>query len=105
MRKSRGRHATPEPEIAEPVPVVNRPVDFGVRMGGSRLGERLVAAGLASQSDIESALHQLPSVLGARLGRLLVERGAISEFDLARTLADQHKLPMADLRRITPTAE
>src|SRR4051794_35132026 len=106
MRKSRGRHASPEPETIEsPAPVTRRPADLAVRMGGSRLGERLVAAGLASQADIESALSQLPSVLGARLGRLLVERGAISEFDLARTLADQHQLPMVDFRRVTPTVE
>ena len=107
MRKSRGRHATAEaePSASSPVAVATRPADLAVRPGGPRLGERLVAAGLANPKEIEDALNQLPSLLGMKLGRLLVERGAISEADLARTLADQHELPMVDLRRVTPTDE
>ena len=42
------------------------------------------------------------SASGKRLGELLVELGAIDDFDLARVLATQLDLPLADLRQSTP---
>jgi len=106
MRKARGRH------VAEPVEAAKAPqgaaaalADTSVQPGGGRLGERLVAAGLATREDIEVALLQLPGRLGFRLGRLLVERGAITDSVLARVLADQHGVPTADLRVATPSSE
>ncbi|HVU91917.1 MAG TPA: GspE/PulE family protein [Jatrophihabitans sp.] len=108
MKRGRGRSGTDTidaPRHARPEPVAQAPSDLAVRPGGSRIGERLVAAGLATQQEIEAALAQLPDRLGVRLGRLLVERGAIAEADLARVLADQHGAPTVDLRVATPTKE
>ena len=106
MRKSRGRHVA-EPVEAPRVVQGTPPAlaDMSVQPGGQRLGERLVAAGLATREDIEMALLQLPGRLGSRLGRLMVERGAITDDVLARVLADQHGVPTADLRVATPSAE
>jgi type IV pilus assembly protein PilB len=109
MKLTRGTKHSAEPadaSIDRPSAVATlEPGDLSVRPGGKRLGELLVDRGLASPEDIEAALGQLPSRLGARLGRLLVEHGAITETDLAKVLAEQHGLPLVDLRSVTPDAD
>jgi type IV pilus assembly protein PilB len=109
MKISRGAKHSVEPAdapVARPSAVATlEPGDLSVRPGGKRLGELLVDRGLATSEDVEAALGQLPSRLGAKLGRLLVEHGAITETDLAKALAEQHGLPLIDLRSVTPDAD
>lgn len=60
----------------------------------SRLGERLVAAGLLTQQQVEEALRA-QVVWGARLGTNLVELGYIDLETLTTQLAKQHDRPAA----------
>ena len=60
-----------------------------------RLGERLVAEGLVSPSDVETALGLQPQ-LKSRLGAILVRLGALSEDALYGVLAQQLGLPLLD---------
>ncbi len=56
----------------------------------------LVARGLLTNRDLQHALaHQ--SRTGDQLGRILVARGLVHRLALGRTLADQWRLPFADL--------
>lgn len=79
-----------------------RPSDVSVAPSGTRLGERLVQAGLASPDQISDALTRLQAGSHSRLGQLLVEQGVISEHVLAHWLADQHGLRTVDLRLVAP---
>ena len=63
--------------------------------GASRLGEVLVAKGLVSASDVETALGLQPQ-LKQRLGAILVRLGALSEDALYGALAEQLRLPLLD---------
>jgi type IV pilus assembly protein PilB len=90
---------------AQPAEVVEAPRDLTIDPQGDRLGERLVAAGRASQQHVESVLGRMSETPGARLGQRLVQTGAITEVDLARTLAEQRGLPLVDLREVQPSAE
>jgi general secretion pathway protein E len=60
-----------------------------------RLGELLVAKGLVSRADVESALGLQPQ-LKQRLGAILVRLGALSEDALYGGLAEQLGLPLLD---------
>ena len=72
--------------------------DVSVRLEGS-FGERLVAQGMITPTQLREALLQQPAS-GKRLGNLLVELGALDDRDLARELAREFDLPLADLRRL-----
>ena len=106
MRRTRARHTAeePAPELGGGTAVATVPEDLSVRPGGTRLGERLVAAELASPEDIAAALAE-SQASGKRLGRVLVERGVIDEEELASMLATQHNVPMVDFRTVTPAAD
>jgi type IV pilus assembly protein PilB len=78
-----------------------RPADLKVQPGGARLGEMLVAANLATNEQVVSALSAMGSS-GRSLGSQLIADGAISERDLAETLAVQQGLAVVDLRQIIP---
>ena len=60
----------------------------------SRLGERLIAAGLLTHEQLEQALRA-QVVWGGRLGTNLVELGCIDLDTLANALGAQHGLPPA----------
>jgi type IV pilus assembly protein PilB len=69
-----------------------------------RLGERLVAKGLITHTQLSEALLQ-QAASGKRLGALLIELGILDERGLALVLAEQANLDMADLRKVTPDPE
>ncbi|HET9953268.1 MAG TPA: hypothetical protein VFQ61_02125, partial [Polyangiaceae bacterium] len=64
---------------------------------GTRLGEVLVEAGLASAEDIDFALSEQRKRGGKRIGQILIEMNLISEVDLARALARKFQLTFLDL--------
>jgi type II secretory ATPase GspE/PulE/Tfp pilus assembly ATPase PilB-like protein len=66
---------------------------------GTRLGEVLIEAGLATSEDIEKALSEQRRRGGKRIGQILVEMGLVSEVDLSMTLAKKFQLPFVDLER------
>lgn len=66
---------------------------------GTRLGEVLIEAGLATAQDIELALAEQRKRGGKRIGQILVELNLISETDLSMTLAKKFQLPFLDLDR------
>ena len=63
----------------------------------SRLGDVLIARGLASEEEIRTAIDAQSSS-GKRLGQLLVENRVVGESDLLQVLADQFALPYVKLR-------
>jgi type IV pilus assembly protein PilB len=102
-----------EPIPADPnTPADDRPVrveqtddrDMQVAPEGGRFGELLVRKQLVSRGAIMEALLQQTGT-GKRLGNLLVDAGAITDRQLAETLAEQLQLPLADLRNDRPGAE
>ncbi len=95
-----GPAITPAEGLPEPAP------DAGETSpdGRTKLGELLVERSLVSHSQLAEALLQ-QSASGKRIGQLLVELGALDEHGLARTLAEQLGLPLADLRRSSPDDE
>jgi len=88
--------------VPPPVEPAVTPADLAVRTGGNRLGELLVAAGLATREQVVAALTELQRGAGKRVGQLLVDLGTIGERDLAQILAHQHALEVVDLREVTP---
>ncbi|MDT5037001.1 MAG: type pilus assembly protein PilB [Micromonosporaceae bacterium] len=78
------------------------PTDLAVKAGGTRLGEMVVDANLASRDQILAALAELRTQRGKRIGQLLIELGTLTERDLAGVVAKQRSLDVADLRTVTP---
>jgi type IV pilus assembly protein PilB len=72
--------------------------------GIRQLGELLLSEGVVTGDDLQSALLS-QSKSGRRLGAELVALGAIDDLQLARALAGQTGLPLADLSQETPSAE
>jgi type IV pilus assembly protein PilB len=104
VRLTRGRQAAPE----APAPAVEAPrgpADLNLEPGGTRLGERLVDTKRASREAVLAALADLQNGATTPLGRLLVERGALSEENLAATLAERYELPLVDFRLVTADPE
>jgi type II secretory ATPase GspE/PulE/Tfp pilus assembly ATPase PilB-like protein len=64
---------------------------------GTRLGEVLIEAGLATAEDIEKALSEQRKRGGRRIGQILIEMNLVSEVDLSMTLAKKFQLPFLDL--------
>jgi type IV pilus assembly protein PilB len=79
-----------------------RPADLTVEPDGKRLGELLLAAGLAERDQIVAALTEAQRGAGKRLGQLLADRGVVTERDVARTLAARDDLEMVDLGQVAP---
>ncbi|HEX2735839.1 MAG TPA: ATPase, T2SS/T4P/T4SS family [Polyangiaceae bacterium] len=67
------------------------------RRKGTRLGEVLVEAGLATPQDIDFALAEQRKRGGKRIGQILVEMKLVSEAALSMTLAKKFQLPFVDL--------
>jgi type II secretory ATPase GspE/PulE/Tfp pilus assembly ATPase PilB-like protein len=68
---------------------------------GTRLGEVLIEAGLASAADIEFALSEQRRRGGKRIGQILVDMNLVSEVDISATLAKKFQLPFVDLDTCT----
>ncbi|MDR9497819.1 MAG: ATPase, T2SS/T4P/T4SS family [Hydrogenovibrio sp.] len=64
-----------------------------------RLGESLLNQGLVNHSQMEFAL-QKQRVTKEKLGELLVRLGIVSEFDLAKHLAEQNELDYVDVEQV-----
>lgn len=64
---------------------------------GTRIGEVLIEAGLATAEDIERALSEQRRRGGKRIGQILVEMKLVSEVDLSMTLAKKFQLPFVNL--------
>jgi len=67
----------------------------------SRLGDLLVARGIASDEEVARALAEQART-GSRLGEVLVHSGIISEPELVAILAEQFQLPLVDLAEYDP---
>jgi type IV pilus assembly protein PilB len=106
MKRGRPRHGeATEEQVDVATPVSHAPLDLSVQAGGPRLGERMVASGLISEGDLNSALRAAHVDGTKRLSWILLERGLISDQDLAAALAEQQGLPLVDFRSVTPTPE
>jgi len=82
---------------ADPLPVPP-PLRIPARNRRRFLGEMLVAQGIISPEQLEEALRlQKKADKATRIGRLLVELGYVTELQLADLIADQFRLPSADL--------
>jgi len=68
---------------------------------GTRIGEVLIEAGLATAEDIEKALSEQRRRGGKRIGQILIELKLVSEVDLSMTLAKKFQLPFVDLDQCT----
>ncbi len=66
----------------------------------SRIGDAMLAAGLVNRDQLALAI-QKQQVTGERLGELMLRLGIVSEFDLARLLADQSGIPFVDIETQT----
>ncbi len=64
----------------------------------ARLGDRLVSAGLITQEELETALHE-SRLKGRRLGETFVQLGLVEEKDLLPVVAQQLRVPYANLRQ------
>ena len=99
-----GAPATPTPP--HPVsPAISTPTgSVPAAQYGVLLGQLLVQNGALTSSSLDDTLQQ-QAESGRRLGALLTEMGVVSERDLARALAEQVGLELADLTRIAPDPE
>jgi type IV pilus assembly protein PilB len=61
------------------------------------MGEMLVDAGVLSPDQLEEALRRQKAEKGTRLGRLLVDLGFATEAQICEVIADQLRIPAADL--------
>jgi type IV pilus assembly protein PilB len=82
-----------------------RSIDIGETQTESparvRIGDRLVARGLVSPTDLEQALA-LQKTRGLRLGEMLVEMGTVSSGEFARVLAEHLRVQHVDLAATQP---
>src|SRR4051812_40622578 len=99
-----GRHAAApeavalaEPEIAVPEQFIHEPAVAGQ----PRLGEILVQKTRVTHKQVAEALLQ-QSASGKPIGRLLVQLGALSDRELALSLAEQMQLALVDLSQEQP---
>src|SRR5690348_10654908 len=103
--RKRGAAVEPVTVVAAATGTPTRPEDLSIEPGGTRLGELLVDAGLASADQVRDALGRARHDTGKRVGQLLVELRTLTEVDLARMVAQQHRLDVVDLREVTPEAD
>src|SRR5689334_8307069 len=103
---SRARHAVSPSTSTSPSGSARieprRPVDLTVRPGGNRLGELLVAAGLATPEQVVAALTESQRT-PRFLGECLLDNGLLTERDLTIVVARQRGLDLVDLREVTPS--
>ncbi len=86
------------PDAVEPTAAF--PTDDGASGGSHRaarpIGDLLVSEGLVTREQVARAM-EIQHQSGGLLGRILVEMGALSDAQLARSLAQQWGLPYTDL--------
>ena len=78
---------------------LNTPAVTAISAGRRKIGALLVADGLVSQHQIETALAR-QQIERRRLGEVLVREGLVSEKDLVDALAAQLRLEVADLDQV-----
>jgi len=66
-----------------------------------RIGDLLVARGLATDEQVRAALDEQART-GSRLGDILVHEGILHEAELVAVLAEQFQLPLVDLTTVEP---
>jgi type IV pilus assembly protein PilB len=69
------------------------------------LGEMLIAQGIISPDQLAEALHIQKHEKGGRIGTLLVEMGYVTESQIADLIADQLRLPSADVHNVEASPE
>jgi cellulose synthase/poly-beta-1,6-N-acetylglucosamine synthase-like glycosyltransferase len=67
----------------------------------TRIGDLLVARGLATDDQVRDALEEQQRT-GSRLGDILVHAGIVKEPELVAILAEQFQLPLVDLSEYEP---
>lgn len=67
----------------------------------TRLGDLIVARGLATDDEVRAALEEQERT-GSRLGDILVHSGIVREAELVAILAEQFQLPLVDLSEYEP---
>ncbi|GAB2822012.1 GspE/PulE family protein [Lentzea nigeriaca] len=108
MRLGKRDRPAPQPPAATPKHTEAAPPqdgasqDLTIVSGGSRLGEMLIDANLATREQVTDALEASHRAGGVRLGEYLVDQGALTERTLAEMVAKQHSLDVVDLREVTP---
>jgi type IV pilus assembly protein PilB len=102
LRNRTGPAIAAKPAAVRTITAPERPADLIVEPGGARLGELLLAAGLADRDEVVAALEIAQREAGKRLGQVLVELGVVTDRELARTVAGQHGLEVVDLRQVAP---
>ncbi len=71
--------------------------------GRLRLGTMLVASGLVTQEQVDSALERQRSG-GGRLGEVLVSDGLVTEQDIVNAVAGQMRIGVVDLAFVAPSS-
>ncbi len=66
---------------------------------GVRLGDLLIRAGLITPAQRDEALRESQAT-GEKLGRRLVSLGHVSQYEIARTVADQLQIPLAPVHEV-----
>jgi type IV pilus assembly protein PilB len=72
---------------------------MAVSAPADRIGDQLIHEGLVTREQLSKALDDARNG-GNRLGFSLVKLGFLSEQDLVRALARQHRIPAVDLERV-----
>jgi type IV pilus assembly protein PilB len=80
----RGPQATPSPSA-------------GPRPRRKRLGEMLVAQGIVTEDQLAAVLTRQKAEKGSRMGRILVDLGHCTETQICEVVADQLRIPAADM--------
>ena len=99
--RNRSQAEKPPTPVEKTATPVTGDSDTTVRPGGSRLGELLIDAGLATREQVVTAL-EMSRQGGKRVGEALIEVGALGERELARVVARQQSLEYVDLRSVRP---
>jgi type IV pilus assembly protein PilB len=105
----RAKHAASEPAPTSMAGAgrlqPGRPSDLTVKPGGRRIGEMLVAAGLANESQVVAALTESQRGIPRFVGERLVDAGVLDDRAVAAVVARQRGLDLVDLRDVNPEPE
>lgn len=71
---------------------------------GRRIGELLLAAGLVTQQQLSTGLHEQEST-GEPLGQILIRLGHLAETDLTQILSNQLSVAWVSLKHVDFTPE
>jgi type IV pilus assembly protein PilB len=106
---NRARHAAADQPPALPTTArglqPSRPSDVSVKAGGKRLGEMLVDAGLATESQVVAALIESQKGVPRFVGERLIDAGVLDDRAVAEVVARQRALDLVDLRDVTPESQ